>query len=111
MEEIKKLDPYSDAYKKAKLEDLVSDAVARKDKKALEWLQIESAKKENRTRNGSTFKVNKNITTIRAEYAKKYLNYKPKSKQSAETLRKRKQEKEEKKRQDLFAQAFAQLGE
>ena len=111
MAEYKQLDPYSVEYKKATLEMLVGDAVARKDKKALDWLKTESGKMENWTRNGVTFKVNKNISTIRADYAKKYLGYKPKSTQSAEQARKRKQEKAEKERLDMFAQAFDALGE
>lgn len=111
MAEYKQLDPYSEEYKNAKLDDLVADAVARKDKKALEWLKAESAKKDNRTRNGVNIKVSKNINAIRADYAKKFLNYKPKSKQSAEALRKRKQEKAEQARLELFEKAFAELGE
>ena len=101
----KQLDPYSDKYQKAKLTDLVADAVARKDKDALDWLNEESAKKENRTRKGVTSKVSKNIAAIRAAYAKKFLNYKPNSKRAAETARKRKQEKAEQERQALFAEA------
>lgn len=109
MEENMKLDPYSEGYKNAKLEDLVRDAVARNDKKALEWLQSESGKKVNRTRNGVNIKVDKNIATIRADYARKYLGYKPKSKMNAEALRKRKQEKKEEKRLAMFEEAFKQL--
>lgn len=109
MAENKKLDPYSEEYKKATLADLVDDAVARRDLKALDFLDTESAKKETRTRNGMNIKVSKNMLAIRAEYAKKFLGYKPKSKMSAEALRKRKQEKAEKERQDLFAQARAKL--
>ena len=111
MAEYKQLDPYSEEYKNAKLDDLIGDAVARKDKKALEWLKAESGKKDNRTRNGVNIKVSKNINAIRADYAKKFLNYKPKSKQSAEALRKRKQEKAEQARLELFEKAFAELGE
>lgn len=111
MAEHKKLDPYAEEYKKATLDDLVGDAVARKDKKALEWLKIESGKKDDRTRNGVNVKVNRNIAKIRADYAKKYLDYKPKSAKSAEQARKRKQEKAEQARLDLFAKAFAELGE
>lgn len=109
MAENKKLDPYSEDYKSAKLEDLVADAVARKDKKALEWLKAESGKKVDRTRNGVNIKVNKNIAAIRADYAKKFLGYKPKSKMSAEALRKRKQEKKEQERIALFDEAFKLL--
>lgn len=109
MAENKFLDPYSEEYKKATLQMLVEDAVARKNIEALKWLQSESSKKDTRTRNGVNIKVSKNINGIRADYAKKFLGYKPKSKQSAEALRKRKQEKAEQERKDMFAQAFAQL--
>ena len=111
MGEYKKLDPYAEEYKKATLEDLVGDAIARKDKKALEWLDSESAKKDERSRKGVKFKVNRNIAKIRADYAKEYLNYKPKSSEAVEKARKRKQEKAEQARKDLFAKAFAELDE
>ena len=106
MKDPKKLDPYSEEFKKATLEDLVLDAVARKDEKAFAWLKAESGKKDKRTRNGVNIEVSKNITSIRADYAKKFLGYKPKSKQSAEALRKRKQEKAEQARLALFDEAF-----
>ena len=103
--EAKRLDPYSAEYMKAKLPNLIGDAVARKDKAAFEWLNAESGKKENRTRNGKTTKVTKNIAAIRAEYAKKFLGYKTNSKKAAEAARKRKQEKAEQERLALFAEA------
>ena len=103
--ERKVLDPYSDEYQKAKLPDLVGDAIARKDKKAFEWLKVESAKKEKRTRNGITSKVSKNIASIRAGYAKNFLGYKTNSKKAAEAARKRKQEKAEQERIALFEEA------
>ena len=103
--EPKKLDPYSDEYQKAKLDDLVNDALARKDKKAFDWLNVESAKKESRTRNNVTTKVSKNIASIRAEYAKKFLGYKTNSKKAAEAARKRKQEKAEQERTSFFEEA------
>lgn len=111
MAEYKQLNPYDELYKKSTLEDLVGDAIARKDKKALEWLKIESGKKDNRTRNGVNMKVSRNIAIIRADYAKKFLDYKPKSTKSAEQARKRKQEQAEQARLDMFEKAFAELGE
>ena len=101
----KQLDPESDEFKKATLKMLVADAVARKNKKAFEFLQTESAKKENRTRNGVTTRVSKNIASIRSEYAKKYMGYKPDNKKASEAARKRKQEKAEQDRLALFAEA------
>ena len=111
MADRKKLDPYAEEYKKSKLEDLIGDAVSRKDKKALEWLKSESGKKDDRTRNGVNVKVNRNIAKIRADYAKKFLDYKPKSAKSAEEARKRKQDRAEKERLEMFEKAFAELGE
>lgn len=103
--EPKALDPYSEEYQKAKLEDLVYDAIARKDKKAFEWLNTESAKKDERVRKGVKTKVARNIAAIRAEYAKKFLGYKTNSKRAAEAARKRKQEKAEQERLALFDEA------
>lgn len=111
MADRKKLDPYAEEYKKVKLKDLIDDAVARKDKEALEWLKSESGKKDKRTRNGVNVMVNRNIAKIRADYAKKFLEYKPKSPKSAEEARKRKQEKAEKERLEMFDKAFAELGD
>lgn len=109
MADYKKLDPYSEDYKKSDLKALIGDAVARNNKKALEWLKEESSKKDNRIRNGVKIKVDKNIAAIRADYAKKFLDYKPKNKQNAEEARKRKQEKKEQERLALFEEAFGQI--
>ena len=103
--EPKQLDPYSEEYQKAKLPDLVADAIARKDKKAFEWLKTESAKKDDRVRKGVRTRVARNIAAIRAEYAKKFLGYKTNSKKAAEAARKRKQEKAEQERLALFDEA------
>ncbi len=103
--EPKKLDANSEEFQKAKLVDLVADAVARKDKKAYEWLKVESAKKDDRVRQGVKSKVARNIAKIRAEYATKYLGYKPNKQKAAEAARKRKQEKAEQARIALFAEA------
>ena len=111
MEERKKLDPYVADYKKSTLNDLIGDAVARKNKKALEWLQTESGKKDDRTRKGINIKVNRNIAKIRADYARKFLDYKPKNAKSAEEARKRKQEKAEQERLEMFKKAFEELSE
>ena len=101
----KQLDPKSDEFKQATLKMLVADAVARKNPKALEFLKTESAKKEKRTRKGVTTKVSKNIASIRAEYAKNYMGYKPDTKKASEAARKRKQEKAEQERLALFEEA------
>ena len=111
MAEHKKLDPYTKEYKKATLNELVDDALARKDRKALKWLDIESAKKEERNRKNGTISVKQSISKIRSEYAKQFLNYKPNTPTFAEQARKRKQEKAEQERLELFKKAFDELGE
>lgn len=95
---------------KLKLEDLVADAVERKDEVALNWLQDESSKTVERKRSdGTTFAVDKSILSIRAEYIRKFLNYTPASALSKEEAKARKREKREKARSEMFAQAFAQI--
>lgn len=99
-----------EVYRKTTLDDLINDAVERKDKKALLWLQTESAKKVDRVKSdGTIVKVNQTLPHIRADYAKKFLHYTNRSKASAEIQRKRKAEKKEKERQEKFAKAFALL--
>ena len=111
MAERKMLDANSEEYKKATLEDLIGDAVARKNREALEWLKSESGKMDNRTRKGINIKVKRNTAKIRADYAKKYLGYKPNKDKAAEQARKRKQEKAEQERLEMFEKAFAELDE
>ena len=96
--------------RKLKLTDLIQDDVERKDKDALKWLQDESGKQVERKReDGTVYKVDKSIVSIRAEYIKKFLDYKPASTLSKEAAKARKREKREKERADLFADAFAKL--
>ena len=97
-------------YRKTTLDNLIEDAVERKDETALMWLQEESKKKTKRLRaDGTTTLVDKPMPAIRSEYAKKFLGYKVKGKQSAEEQRKRKQAKKEKELAEKFSKAFAQL--
>ena len=97
-------------YRKTTLDNLIADAVERKDEDGLIWLQEESKKKIKRVKaDGTTTLVYKPMPAIRSEYAKKFLGYKVKGKQSAEEQRKRKQAKKEKEMADKFAKAFAQL--
>ena len=101
-----------EACRKLTLKDLVADAVERKDKKALAWLKEQSETMVDRTKeDGTTYKVNKSIVSIRAEYFKKFLNYQPKGKISAEQAKQRKREKKAKEVADMFADAFAMLEE
>ena len=99
-----------EACRKLTLKDLIADAVERKDKKALVWLQEQSETMVDRTKeDGTTYKVNKSIVSIRSEYFKKFLDYKPKGKLSAEQAKQRKREKKAKEVADMFANAFAML--
>lgn len=99
-----------EAIRKLTLIDLINDAVERNDKEALKWLETESGKKvERRKEDGTTYEVDKSIVSIRAEYIKKFLDYKPASTLSKEAAKARKREKREKERADLFAQAFSKL--
>lgn len=111
--DIKVLDPGSKDYKDATLEMLIADAVARKDREALEWLKTESGTMVERTRkDGTVVKAKKNIATIRKHYAEDILKYQPdneKNKAAADASRKRKQEEAEKERLELFEKAFRQL--
>ena len=96
--------------RRLKLEDLIADAVERKDKDALTWLKEESAKKDVRTKeDGTKYEVDKSIVSIRSNYLKKFLGYKPASTLSKEAMKARKREKREKEREDMFNQAFADL--
>ena len=96
--------------RKLTLKDLIADAVERKDKDALKWLQEESAKKVERKReDGTVYEVDKSIVSIRAEYIKKFLDYKPASTLSKEMAKARKREKREKEREDMFRTAFEEL--
>lgn len=99
------------SFSKLTLDDLIADAVERKDGEALKWLKVEANTMKDRTRtDGSTYKVRKSIVEIRAEYVKKYLGYTTESEAAKERARKAKQEKAQKKIDDAFADAFAKLG-
>lgn len=99
-----------ETYEKALLPDLINDAVARKDKKALEWLKKESETFKERTRaDGTKYKVKKSISEIRPAYLKKFCGYKTKSSVSKENEKARKRKKEEDARKKMFADAFKKL--
>ena len=100
-----------EAIRKLNLGDLIADAVERKDMAALKWLKEESARKDTRKKeDGTTYEVDHSIVSIRADYIKKFLGYKPQSTLSKEAAKARKREKREKEREDMFAKAFAELG-
>ena len=77
--------------RKLTLKDLIADAVERK------------------REDGTVYEVDKSIVSIRAEYIKKFLDYKPASTLSKEMAKARKREKREKEREDMFRTAFEEL--
>ncbi len=89
------------------LDDLINDAVKRKDKQALLWLQKERNKKDVRKKDGIEIEVEHSLTTLKFDYAKKYLGYVPadKIKNYAEQ-RRRAKEKKNQEIADKFAEAL-----
>lgn len=87
------------------LDDLIADAVARKDKDALLWLQKERNKKHTRKKDGK--EVPHSLTTMKFDYAKKYLGYTPtdKVKNYAE-MRRKAREKKNREIEDKFTEAL-----
>lgn len=101
-----------DTFKKLTIDDLINDALERKDVKALKWLQEEANSTKERTRDdGTKYEVRKSIVEIRAAYVKDILGYKSKSEAAKERARQAKKEKSQKLLDDKFAAAFALLGE
>lgn len=100
-----------ETFKTLTLKDLVADAIQRKNKDALEWLQTQANTMKERSRDdGSKYEVRKSIVEIRAEYVKKFLGYETKSAASKKKAQQAKKEKAQKEIDDLFANAFKQLG-
>ena len=96
---------------KLKLEDLIADAVERKDVAALEWLQTEANSMKQRTReDGTKYEVRKSIVEIRPAYLKKFLGYTTKSEASKQRAKAAKKAKAQQELDDKFAAAFAQIG-
>ncbi|MBO5064485.1 MAG: hypothetical protein J6C08_08270 [Campylobacter sp.] len=99
-----------ESFKTLKIEDLVKDAVERKDLEALEWLQVESQKKDVRTREDkTTYEVAQSIVKIRAAYVKKFLGYKSQGSIAKEKARQAKKEKREQELKKMFDAAFAEI--
>ena len=89
------------------IDDLIADAVTRKDKKALLWIQQESARKDIRKRDDQEIEVAHSITTLKFDYAKKFLGYTPKDKvKNYAELRRRAQEKKRRELDEKFAAAL-----
>lgn len=90
------------SFSSLKLEDLIADAAERKDRAAFNWLMVQSEKEvERELKNGQKIMVAKPLTTIRKEYLRDYLGYKPatseeaKARAKAKAKAKRKAEHEE----------------
>lgn len=102
----------TEVLRKLKLQDLVNDAVERNDKNALRWLEDESSKQVPRKKKDSdeTYEVTQPIITIRAEYLKKYYDYKPQPAKSTYNKDAAKA-KRNAARKAMFAAAFDKIGE
>ena len=93
------------------VDDLIADAVSRKDKSAILWIQKEISKKDIRKRGDKEVEVSHSITTLEFDYAKKYWGYTPKDKsKNYEELRRRAQKKKKRELEDKFAQALQAIG-
>lgn len=92
------------------LDDLISDAVARKDEAAMDWLEEQANKEVERTnpRTNEKYKVRQPITSYRQEYLKTYCGYNPKSKNNAIAKEIAKQKQQEK-INNKFAAARAEM--
>lgn len=95
---------------KMSIDDLIADAVERKDKAALLWIQKEMSKKDIRNKDGKEIEVAHSITTLKFDYAKKFLGYTPmdKTRNYAE-LRRRAQEKKKRELDEKFAAALSAI--
>lgn len=94
------------------IDDLIADAVARKDRTALLWIQEESARKDIRMKDDQEIEVAHSITTLKFDYAKKFLGYVPKDKvKNYAEMRRRAQEKKRKALEEKFAAALEAIGE
>lgn len=93
------------------LDDLIADAIARKDKSAIQWLQKETARKDIRKRDGKEVEVSHSIISLKFDYAKKFLGYEPKDKvRNYADVRRRNQEKKQRELEDKFAAALDAIG-
>ena len=94
------------------IDDLIADAVKRKDKEALLWIQQEAHKKDIRKKDGKDIEVSHSIISLKFDYAKKFLGYSPKDKvKNYEELRKRSQEKKKRALDAKFAKALEAIGD
>lgn len=94
------------------VDDLIADAVARKDKSAIHWIQKEMNRKDIRKKDDKEIEVAHSLTTLKFDYAKKFLGYTPtdKVKNYAEQ-RRRAQEKKKRELEEKFAAALKAIEE
>ena len=94
------------------IDDLIADAVARKDKEALLWLQQEANRKDVRKKDGKNVEVAHSVISLKFDYAKKFLGYSPKDKvKDYAELRRRSQEKKKRALDEKFAEALKAIEE
>lgn len=91
------------------LDDLIADAVARKDKEGLEYLHTESTKQVKRTLRGVEMMIDQPLNIYRNNYLKKYCGYKTKAERAKEADKEAKKAKARQEREDKFANAFKML--
>lgn len=91
--------------KEITLEDLIKDAIDRKDRDALEWLKTESTKEiACKGKNGTTIMKRQPVQKYRLRYLKAFCGYEDKK-----VVKMTAKQKSDKKLADLFDAAFAQL--
>lgn len=109
---VKPIDIKTAEVNKLTLDELIGDAVARKDKKALQWLKEQANEMKTRKKeDGSTYQVRKSIVEIRPAYLRDFLKYQSKSEAAKQRAKDAKKAKAQQKIDDAFAAAFAELGE
>ena len=110
-ENTKIINPYAEDATKKTLDDLIADAIERKDVEALKWLKTQANTTKTRKRtDGTTYEVKLSIVEIRPNYYKNFLNYKTKGALAAEAKRKKERDRKQKALDDKFADAFKALG-
>ena len=92
--------------KKIGLADLINDAVERNDREALEWLKTESKKEvECKGKHGyGSFMKRQPVQRYRVRYLELFCGYK-----KSEVAKTTAKQKSDKKLDDMFSEAFAQL--
>lgn len=92
------------------LDVMIADAVARKDREGLSFLQTESSKKVSRKKKNSEERIefDNPLNVYRNEYLKR-IGYKTKAERNSGVVSESKKEQARKERDDKFAKAFADI--